>query len=296
MPLAGEITSVAAPRLAAAPVTWGIWEPRTGADDRVPAAALLRAVAGLGFTGIELGPPGYLDGRAVAASGLELVGGFVPLHLDDEEAFAADLVEWLDPVAATLVETGGHGPVVLADAGRSPGATLEGDRLARALERVARAAERCRAHGVGAVLHHHAGTYVETPEEIAAFMDGSDVPLCFDTGHAAVGGGDPLELARTYATRIEHLHLKDVDPVLLARLRSGEVALERAWREGIFCPLGDGMVDLPAFLQLSELQGYDGWIVLEQDRFSVAPDELPAVRAVERANVRYVQMLLQPLA
>jgi inosose dehydratase len=276
--------------LASAPVTWGIWELAT-TRDRIPAEILLQTVAEIGFTGIELGPPGYLDTDALAESGLDLVGGFAPLHLDDEDAFVVDIAEWLDPIALALTETGKRGPVVLADAGRGRTA-LEGDRLARALERVSRAAERCRARGLDVVLHHHIGTYIETAEEIAAFMDGTDVPLCFDTGHAVVGGGDPLELARAYAIRIEHLHVKDVDPVLLTRVRSGEVSLEQAWRDGIFCPLGDGMVDLQAVLALPDLQDFEGWIVLEQDRVAVRPDELPAVRGVEQANLRYVQALL----
>jgi inosose dehydratase len=290
--------------LASAPVSWGVWERTTGRDDRVPADLLLRTVAELGFTGIELGPPGYLAAADLGACGLELVGGFAPLHLDDEDAFTADVAEWLDPIALALTETGRRGPVVLADAGtaeRLAGAgrpaeqartALEGDRLARALERVSQAAERCRARGVDAVFHHHTGTYVETPDEIAALMAGTDVPLCFDTGHAAVGGGDPLELVRTHAKRIEHLHVKDVDPVLLARVRSGDLPLEQAWGDGIFCPLGDGMVDLRAVLTLPELQDFEGWIVLEQDRVAVHPDELLAVRSVEQANLRYVQGLL----
>jgi inosose dehydratase len=290
--------------LASAPVTWGVWERTTGRDDLVPADLLLRTVADLGYTGIELGPPGYLEPRTLAEARLELVGGFAPLHLDDEEAFAADVAEWLDPIASALAETGGRGPVVLADAGtpeRSAGAgrpdeqartALTGDRLVRALERVSQAAERCRVRGVDAVFHHHAATYIETPDEIAALVEQTDVPLCFDTGHAAAGGGDPLELMRTYATRIGHLHLKDVDPVLLARVRAGEVSWDQAWGDGIFCPFGEGMVDVRGALALPELQGFDGWIVLEQDRVAVLEADLPAVRAVEEANLRYLQEAL----
>jgi len=290
--------------LASAPVTWGVWERTAGRDDLVPAGVLLRTVAELGFTGIELGPPGYLGTAELAESGLGLVGGFAPLHLDDEEAFHADVEEWLDPIAAALAETGKEGPVVLADAGspeRSVGAgrpdeqartALTGDRLARALERVSQAAERCRARGVDAVFHHHAATYIETPEEIAALVEHTDVPLCFDTGHAAAGGGDPLELMRTYAKRIGHLHLKDVDPVLLARVRAGEVPWDQAWGDGIFCPFGEGMVDVRGALALPELQDFDGWIVLEQDRVAVREADLPSVRAVEEANLRYVQEAL----
>lgn len=290
--------------IASAPVTWGVWERTTGRDDRIPAPLLLRTVAELGYRGIELGPPGYLEPPALAEWGLELVGGFAPLHLDDEDAFTSDTADWLDPIAAALAETGTCGPVVLADAGtpeRLAGAgrpdeqartALTGDRLARALDRVVRAAERCRTRGVEAVFHHHTGTYFERPEEIAALVDRTDVSLCFDTGHAAVGGGDPLELARTYATRIGHLHLKDVDPALLARVRSGALPLEQVWGKGMFCPFGEGMVDVRAVLALPELQDFDGWIVLEQDRVGVRADDLGVVRAVDEANLRFVRRAL----
>jgi hypothetical protein len=52
------------------------------------------------------------------------------------------------------------------------------------------------------------------------------------------------------------------------------------------------MVDLKAVLDLPELQSFAGWIVLEQDRVAVHPDDLPTVRAIEQANLRYVQALL----
>ena len=290
--------------VASAPVTWGVWERTTDRDDLVPPGRLLETVAELGYTGIELGPPGYLAPQALAESGLQLVGGFAPLHVDDEDAFSADITEWLDPIVDALVETGGEGPVVLADAGtpeRLAGAgrpdeqartALRGDRLARALERVTQAAERCRSRGIDAVFHHHTATYFETPEEIATLVEQTDVPLCFDSGHAAVGGGDPLELARKYASRIGHLHLKDVDPVRLARVRAGSVSLEQAWGDGIFCPFGEGMVDLHGVLTLSALQDFAGWIVLEQDRVAVRVSDLPSVRAVEEANLRYVREAL----
>jgi inosose dehydratase len=292
-------------RVASAPVTWGVWERTSEGDDLIPADRLLEAVAGLGFDGIELGPPHYLSPEALADAGLALVGGFAPLHLGDEEAFRQDLVDWLDPVAETLAATGARGPVVLADA-ETPDriaasarpdemrrTAFRGDALKRALELVQEAADRCAAKGVGAVFHHHTATHFESPEEIADFVEGTDVPLCFDTGHCAVGGGDPLEIARTYASRIGHLHLKDVDPVLLERVRSGELSVEEAWDGGLFCAMGDGMVDIHAVLALPELQSFDGWIVLEQDRVAVRASDLESVRAVEEANLRYVQEALR---
>ena len=39
---------------------------------------------------------------------------------------------------------------------------------------------------------------------------------------------------------------------------------------------------------LRELDGFDGWTVLEQDRVAVGVDDLAAVRAVEERNLAVV--------
>jgi inosose dehydratase len=268
---------------------------------------MLETVRDLGYTGIELGPPGYFggDGDSVGAAlssyGLDLVGGFAPLHLADEEAFRADVPVWLDPIIDTISATGGKGPVVLADAETDERIAAAGRPdeqvrtalapadFARALERVNEAVERCRKRGVGVVFHHHAATYVETYDEVERFLAGTDVGICFDTGHALVGGADPLELLRLCGERVEHLHLKDVDGELLERVRSGDTGLEQAWDEGLFCPFGDGKVDFDAVLAARELAGFGGWAVLEQDRVAVRLDDLDDVRAVEQGNLDVVR-------
>jgi inosose dehydratase len=81
--------------------------------------------------------------------------------------------------------------------------------------------------------------------------------------------------------------LKDVDAAILERLRSGELSLDAAWREGIFCPFGAGVVDFDAVL--SELAGFDGWTVLEQDRVVVRVADLDAVAGVEASNLEMVE-------
>jgi len=273
-------------KLASAPVTWGVWEQTTGRDDLVPADLLLDTVRGLGYEAIELGPPGYLSPDALESRGLALVGGFAPLRFEDDAGFEEDVALWLDPVVDVLLATGKRGPVVLA--GAENGTEPEG----RYFDRVNEAVERCRSRGLGVVFHHHAGTAVETPAQIEALLAHTDVGICFDTGHALVGGGDPVDVARMCAERIEHLHLKDVDAALLARLRSGDVQLAQAWADGIFCPFGEGCVDFAAVLALPALAGYDGWTVLEQDRVAVRPEDVPAVRAVEERNLAFVRSLV----
>jgi inosose dehydratase len=287
-----------------------VWERTVDRNDLIPPARMLEAVRGLGYTGIELGPPGYFgaDAATVAATlepyGLGLAGAFAPLRIGDAEGFEEDLA-FLDRTVETLAATGAHGPVVLAAdeneirlaaAGR-PEATretaLKDDDFLRAAERVERAAQLAADRGVSAAFHPHTATYIESPDEVAALLDATDpelVKIAFDTGHTIVGGGDPVELARTARHRISHLHLKDVDPALLAKVRSRELSVEAAWDAGLFCPFGEGAVDFAAVL--AELDGFDGWGVVEQDRVAVSVDDIDEVRAVESRNLDVLRSAL----
>jgi inosose dehydratase len=291
-------------RLASAPCTWGVWERTVDRDDLIPPARMLETVRGLGYIGIELGPPGYFgdEPESVAAAlepyGLDLVGAFAPLRIADAAGFEEDL-DFLDRTIAILAGNGARGPVVLAgdenairlEAAGRPDAThatrLQGDEFRRAAERVERAAARAAGHGVTAAFHPHTATYIESPEEVAALLEATDpglVKIAFDTGHTVVGGGDPVELARTARERISHLHLKDVDPAILARVRSRELSVEGAWDAGLFCPFGEGTVDFAAVL--AELEGFAGWAVVEQDRVAVRLADIAEVSDVEAGNLR----------
>src|SRR5262249_37651626 len=98
------------------------------------------------------------------------------------------------------------------------------------------------------VLHHHAGTFVETPAEVERFLAETDpglVGLLLDTGHYVYGGGDPVELIRRRGRRMRYVHLKDARANELGRVREGDVAMAEAWARGVFCPLGEGVVDFP---------------------------------------------------
>jgi inosose dehydratase len=293
-------------RLATAPVSWGIWEQTIDRTDLVPPRLLLETVTAMGHDAMETGPPGYLarDGAAAAELiepfGLELVATFLPLRLDDEDAFRSDLAD-LDRTTEVLAATGG-GMVLLADAERPERAAIAGnsDELARngfspedldaAAARLAQAADLCRQRGLRAALHPHAATYVETPAETDAILQRApELDLCIDTGHTVVAGGDPVEQLERHADRLAHVHLKDVDATILKRLRAGEIDMDEAWAEGIFCPFGEGVVPLREFLSRREVRELDGYAVLEQDRIAVRADDLPSVREVEERNLRFVR-------
>jgi inosose dehydratase len=122
--------------------------------------------------------------------------------------------------------------------------------------------------GLRSVIHHHGATYVETPQEVKKFLSLTDpdlVGLCFDTGHYALGGGDPAEGITRYADRIWHVHFKDFDPSVLDRADDEGWGYQQMIGQGVFSELGQGNVDFAAVLSALREIDYDGWIVVEQD-------------------------------
>ena len=137
---------------------------------------------------------------------------------------------------------------------------------------VARAAEVARARGFRPTFHHHTATNVEAPWEIERMLELTDVGLLLDTGHLALGGGDPVQGLRDWGERIDHLHVKDYKRAILEGVIADRAGMDEAWRRRVFCELGTGDVDLPAFFDAVASSGYSGWLVVEQDLIP-APDE-----------------------
>jgi inosose dehydratase len=46
--------------------------------------------------------------------------------------------------------------------------------------------------------------------------------------------------------------------------------MQDAWKRGIFCALGEGVVDFKGVCAALAKRNYDGWMIVEQD---VVPDE-----------------------
>ena len=76
---------------------------------------------------------------------------------------------------------------------------------------------------------------------------------------------DTVEFAKKYASRVGHVHLKDVNmksvPPVLARQQS----IMEGVQKGLFTPLGQGDVPILETILALEAAGYQGWYVIEQD-------------------------------
>ena len=106
---------------------------------------------------------------------------------------------------------------------------------------------------------------IEKGNEVQQVLDGSWISLCLDTGHLLIGGTNPAELARQAPERIAHLHLKDVDSSVAAKVQAGRLTYSEAVAQGMYRPLGTGDIDVPAIIEHLRGRGYDGWYTLEQD-------------------------------
>ena len=301
-------------RVASAPVSFGIdeiidddaWMP--GPDE------MLDWMVDIGFEGTELGLPGFLgDGPQVcqrlATRGLAFVGSFLPQHFSRAEHAEADRA-WLRDHLRLVKEAtpaGSRPFAILSDqfdepdrkafSGRiaeHPETWLSADRFDTLIDNLHRAAELCHSEGLEPVLHPHAGTYIETADEIARVLDridGSLVGLCLDTGHFGYGGADPARAAEDYHELIRHVHIKDVSDAIMAGVRAEGRGLDEALRRGVFCPLGRGDVPIGGVMDALRRHGYTGWLVIEQDQFLSSSDTPASVVAGQRANRAYLRGL-----
>lgn len=295
-----EVKAALATRIAAAPISFGVF-----GDIRldVTPAELVATIAETGHHGSELGPPGFFGPideikPMFADAAVQPLAAYVPLHLaETEEVFARDL----DQLRATLAELVASGNpntlAVLADEGddsliadpfRGPEPRLDDSAWAIAVTRLNAAADLAAEAGVGVTFHPHFGTYVEKASEIDRLLATTELALCLDTGHFQIGEADPRDYLRKYGARVNHVHVKDVTLAVFEEARASRRSADEPWWNSLACRLGDGDVDLDGFLADLVAIGYDGWLVIEQDRAAVTADTWAEAVADQRHNVSWL--------
>jgi inosose dehydratase len=261
-----------------APCSWGTLEHQDNSQ-QIPFNRMLDELVETGYTATELGDWGYMPTEAGALStelkkrNLAMLGAFVPVAMKYPAAHAAGVANavktarLLAAVATApapylvLSDDNGTDPVRTKMAGRiTPEMGLsaaEWKIFAGGADKIAKAV--FDETGLRTVLHHHCAGYVETPDEIAKFLDLTDprhIGLVFDVGHYYHGtGGEDCDVAAAldrYGDRVWYIHLKDIEPNV-------------SRRKGIYPELGKGCVDFPAMLRWLSARDYKGYMLVEQD-------------------------------
>ncbi len=129
-------------------------------------------------------------------------------------------------------------------------------------------------YGMRVALHNHGRRHWHGPgwaiDQILA-KTSSCIGLCLDTAWALDAGDNPVELVERFADRLYGVHLKDF-------------VFDRAGHPQDVI-VGQGNLDLPAFLQALEDVGFDGFLTLEYegDVNNPVPNTLACVKAVHEA-------------
>ncbi|AAK23281.1 myo-inosose-2 dehydratase [Caulobacter vibrioides] len=266
-------------RFGVSPIAWINDDmPELGGD--TPLESVLADCQAIGFEGVELGgvfprDPAVLK-PLLDRYGLDLVGGWYSGNLlahsaEDEIAALQPHLALLKAMGCTVfihAETSNaiHGArdTALSATPRldAEGWTLFGARLTKVADYIA-------AQGLKFAYHHHLGTVVERPQDLEAFLGatGPSVGLTVDTGHAALGGVDPVALIRAHPERVAHVHCKDVRREVFQSVigQKGGSFLDGVLA-GMFTVPGDGGLDYAAVMQALAEINYSGWIIVEAEQ------------------------------
>jgi inosose dehydratase len=252
-----------------------------GIGDNIPFEQCVSEMALAGFEGCSVGHKFPRDPKVLKAA-LELRGLRVSEPWASTHFTAAEMedrtVEGFRQQMAFIKEMGGT-DVVVAELGHAvhqqPVFVLankpvfsdeQWDRMVEGLNRLGRMAAE---EEMRLCYHHHMGTGVQTRAEVDRLMSDTDpevVHLLLDTGHLYWAGDDPLDMARAYADRITHVHLKDIRKDVLDRCTERKLSFLESMLEGAFTVPGDGVIDFePIFRTLADA-GYEGWLVVEAEQ------------------------------
>ncbi|MBI4736678.1 MAG: TIM barrel protein [candidate division NC10 bacterium] len=286
-------------RVATAPMNWNS-DDLPGLRPKMPIEQVLREMVEAGYEGTEYGTGLPSDPKALKAMlaphGLVLASIFCWISLEGRERQGAEIERALG-IARTLAAMEVQELILgirgdarrIALAGRVPpdgsaGLTdMQWCILADGIHTLARA---CEPLGVRLAVHPHAGAYVETRAELETLFrltDANALGLCVDAGHLMYGGADPVEVVEAFGPRVRYVHIKDVNPAVLALAAQNGLGFLDALRSYIFCGLGYGGVDLRRFMDALRKVQFSGWMVVEQDTSPEPPLE------TARRNRRYLK-------
>lgn len=270
-----------------APDSWGVWF----ADDpqQTPWERFLDEVAEAGYKWIELGPYSYLPSdserlaRELKARDLQVSAGtvFTAFHRSEDQWAAA--WEPARKVAELTAAMGGKHIVVIPAMWRDDvtGEAVEsgtlndgqwGDlfaghnRLGKVLTED---------FGLSQQFHPHADSHVGAQADIERLLAETDpelLNLCLDTGHAEYCGASSLDLIRKYPQRIGYLHLKQINPQILAKVRAENLTWAAANLAGVMSEPPGGLPDLRAVIEAVEALNKPIFGIVEQDMYPVAFD------------------------
>ncbi|WP_217236587.1 sugar phosphate isomerase/epimerase [Streptomyces sp. AC555_RSS877] len=258
---------------------------------------VMDALADAEVTGIELTfAPGDIDSalrafgsapafrRELADRGLSVVSAFIAgsdcpdwRHGDNLAAIVADA----ERRAAFLAEAGAEllvaGLPMRTTYGTRPPFFVDAAYMTRMAGIAHAVGEAVSRHGVKLAFHTESHSTLWYERDIDLFMALTDpryVWLCPDSCHIALGGGDPVAVARRHTPRIALAHWKDAVGPIDVQLTIDDTVFAR--QQPYMAQLGTGIVDWKGWADAMSRTPGAGTVLIELDE---AADPVAALRA-----------------
>ncbi|WP_261380720.1 sugar phosphate isomerase/epimerase [Neobacillus bataviensis] len=279
-------------KISGAPCCWGVDDPKN--PYLPPWERVLKEASQAGYKGIELGPYGYIPmdidrvQAELAKNNLTIIAGTI---FDDlvSESNLENLLQQVDDICYLITklppspkEEGQKFPtpyLVIIEWGhderdynaghpdRAP--RLSGQDWNRMMSHIQALSERASKFGVRAVIHPHAGGYIEFEDEIKQLLQ--DIPyeiagLCLDTGHLYYSQMNPVQWLKDNKDRLDYIHFKDIDLDVYDQVMGDHIRFFDACAKGVMCPIGQGIIDYNSIHSLLKEINYHGYITIEQER------------------------------
>ncbi|MEV0638380.1 sugar phosphate isomerase/epimerase [Streptomyces sp. NPDC050619] len=258
---------------------------------------VMDALAEAQVTGIELTfAPGDIDSalrafgdassfrRALAARGLCVVSAFIADSDSPDWRQAGNLsaiVADAERRAAFLAEAGADvlvaGLPMRTTFGTRPPFFVDAAYMTRMADIAHVVGEAVAQHGVKLAFHTESNSTLWYERDIDLFMALTDpryVWLCPDSCHIALGGGDPVAVARRHSQRIALAHWKDAIKPIDVELTIDETVF--AQQQPYMTELGTGIVDWTGWADAMSRTPGAGTVLVELDE---AADPVAALRA-----------------
>jgi len=134
--------------------------------------------------------------------------------------------------------------------------------------------------GVKVALHPESFSMFRNSRDVDLFMmltDPTYVFLCPDTAQFTVAGSDPLAIVQRHKDRVVISHWKDAVGPAPSNVPIDDTIYARQvqW----FAPVGQGVVDWPAWMRLLRDMRYQGWALFELD---ATPDPIGELKRIRR--------------
>jgi inosose dehydratase len=243
-------------------ITWGTF-PR-GAEASATLEPAVKDIASLGYYGFETFPEVLedWDKRDALAPLLEkyklpLTSGYIRINVTDPTK-AKESLEGVIRLGKVIKRYGGtFAPLQVNGVTRQTYDFKQyRDAIVSGLDDSAAALNDL---GIGAGLHQHTGTAIETRDEVYYVMEKCNTKVMKfapDAGQLQKGGADAAKVIKDFLSITRHMHLKDY----------------KGWGHyGGYCPLGMGQVDIAGILKALEEAHQQANIMVELDPSKDAP-------------------------